>query len=192
MKCGQCDRDAIWSVGGNPFCLHCYEILHRILAEEDAALVRRENHLLAEMESIAGLPPGFHPREQVPPAPVHLHGSTTVNNIKVDRSIVGAINTGNIEKLNVAMRSMTIGGNDEASKAFKEFAEAILAAKDLEDHKRNELLEHLSFLAEQATTKKKSTVAKTVWTSFKDSVQVIASLATIYTQYGPVIERIFQ
>ena len=69
-----------------------------------------ENRAAADLESIVGLP-GMLPRIQIPPLP---SAPLTLNNIKVDNSVVGSINTGNVRAIDVNLTYLYGAGNDKA------------------------------------------------------------------------------
>jgi hypothetical protein len=48
------------------------------------------------------------------------------HNIKVDRSVIGSINTGEVKRIDVAMSHIGAYGNEELVKALKEFTEAVI------------------------------------------------------------------
>lgn len=107
------------------------------------------NFYIQQMELGTMLPLGFMGRVPVPKPP--FQGDTfTLNHINVDRSTIGAINTGSIRSLDVAITRMESQGDSEIGQALAELTQKVIDTSDLSELDKNELLEYLSFLAEQS------------------------------------------
>jgi hypothetical protein len=112
------------------------------------------------------------------------------HSINVDRSVVGAINTGNVKKMEVALNNIHAKNeNAELEKALKEFAEAVLSEKSLAVEKKDDIVEQLSVLAAQAALPKESRVTivmKALVTSIGASIPsaLIEHLDKIKTMLG--------
>jgi hypothetical protein len=104
------------------------------------------NHASAEMDYITGIGP-ISPQMQVPDIP---QGPKILNNIKVDNSVVGAINTGTVQKIDVAVSVLKDAGSKDISEALTLLAQAIANAAELDAAQKNETLEQISFVAAQA------------------------------------------
>lgn len=92
LMCSQGDgRLSICTVDDVPLCVACYHQLEvaQTLALRAAAIGL--NLAAAEMDYATGLP-NLSPRMQLPEIP---RGPVILNNIRVDNSVVGSINTGN-------------------------------------------------------------------------------------------------
>jgi hypothetical protein len=108
------------------------------------------NHALDEMADVSGLPQSMSgPRIQIPEIP---QGPLIFNNIKVANSTVGAINTGTVQAIDVTLTYLHSGGNDKARDALKILTEAILSTRALSVNQKNELVDQVAYLAEQAAT----------------------------------------
>jgi len=96
------------------------------------------------------------------------------HSINVDRSVVGAINTGNVKRMEVALNSIHVKNeNTELEKALKEFTEAVLNEKSLAVEKKDEIVEQLFALATQGAQPKESrltSVMKLLVTSIGASI----------------------
>src|SRR5207247_9593391 len=65
-----------------------------------------------------------YPRYQVPePTPIIQRGPMNFHNIKIDRSVVGAINSGDVQRIEVAMNNINAHGGEVLAAALKEFTE---------------------------------------------------------------------
>lgn len=114
------------------------------------------NFVLDQADEITGLAIGGA-RIQLPPAP---RGPVIFNNLKVDNSVVGAINTGNVKTIDVSLTHLHNAGNDKASDVLKALIEAILSDPSLDSTLRNELVEQLAFLSEQTVCCRKGPKAR--------------------------------
>ena len=72
------------------------------------------------------------------------------NNIRIDRSTVGAINTGTIHTIDVAITTMEHSGNTQVSHALTQFTQAVADDNSLSEIDKKELLEQVAYLSEQA------------------------------------------
>jgi hypothetical protein len=127
FPCGQCGRQSVAAVDNAPLCVDCYYKLEvaRTLGFRSAAIGM--NYAAAEMDSVVGLQ-NFTPRIQVPDIP---RGPTILHNIKVDNSVVGSINTGNVQSIDVSITYLKEAGSKQISEALKALAEAIANSSDL-------------------------------------------------------------
>ena len=74
----------------------------------------------------------------------------TLNNIKLDNSVVGAINTGTVKTIDVNLTHLHNAGSDRAGDALAKLTEAIISADELDPKQKNEMAEQVAFLSEQA------------------------------------------
>src|SRR5687768_13899989 len=99
-RCQQCGRPAIVEYqNGLRFCLDCNE---KFQVQQDRILEQMErehNRLLDEIDEVSGIPSKggrYPPRRKVTV-------SGTFNNIRIDRSTVGVVNTGTISSVDLAI-----------------------------------------------------------------------------------------
>jgi hypothetical protein len=150
-RCDNCTKEAIHGYpNGMKLCLDCSLRQQNAAAQQIKLLMQLQEGARADMDDMLGLP-----RRQ--PAPVVVQrGPMTFNNISVNKSVVGAINTGNVQSIDVAIRDIKQKGTPaaaEMAKALKEFTEATLQATDLEQTAKNDLVEQVAFLTDQLRTK---------------------------------------
>jgi len=139
------------------------------------------NYLTEYMEFATGLS-GMLPRYNIP-APAPKHTPLTFNNITVDRSVVGAINTANVRQIDVSLNSIKNAGNTEAVDAIKNFTEAVLTEKDINNEIKNEIIELISYLTNQSLLKKenkKPAVIKSVLCQIEKLISNISSLVILW------------
>lgn len=83
-------------------------------------------------------------------------GTMNFINIKIDRSAVGAINTGSVEKIDAALSDIKVSGDNELERNLAAFTEGVVASEELSDGARKEILEQLTVVTEEATKPKES------------------------------------
>jgi len=190
-KCCQCGNNAMFLAGEDhsiPLCNDCHLKFQQALQMQQAALTTGMNFLADMMEATTGVY-GVIPRHKVP-TPVHMQvkqGPTTFNNINVDRSVIGSINTGEVGSIDVAMDSI---GDPQLVKALKDFTEAVINNKEMELEKKNEVIEQLAFLSSQATVpsaERKPSIIRTVIASVASSATT-AGLAQAWTALSPLLQ----
>ena len=154
--CSQCGNTAVVSVGGVPLCVDCNLKLAQAQRIRDRALKERYNQLLGEAEALTGLY-GVMPRYEIEPeVPTVVHsGPVNFHNIKVEGSVVGAINTGNVERIDVALSHIKIG-DPELEKALAAFTEAVANSGAILTATKDEILEQLALVAHQAAAPRES------------------------------------
>lgn len=197
-ECSQGDgRAAVGEVNGQPLCVDCFTKLQRAHAEQQALalqLVRHSmamaNQALADMESVTGLY-GLNPRIQIPNMPVT--GPVTFNNFKLDNSTVGAINTGNVHTIDTTVTALRTAGIANAAKALHDFTQAVLGDKTLTAVQKNELLEQVAFLSEQAVSSKERKPGMIMATldGITKMAAAVSGIAAAWHAAEPIIRGIF-
>jgi len=134
--------------GKTPLCIDCYLKMQQAMRIQQTTIAELMNYLTGEMEAAVGLP-GLLPRYEVAKTPV-VTGPVTLHNIRVDNSTVGAINTGEIQKLDVVLTHVKEGGNPALALALQILTQATIDDENLDEEYKNEALQHLSFLGSQA------------------------------------------
>jgi len=154
--------------------------------------VQEMNYLTDMMEATIGLYEVL-PRYKIPQPMVH-QGPLTFHNIKVDQSVVGSINTGEVQRINVAMDHIKTSGNQELVKALEEFTEAVINETKLDAELKNQIIEQISFLAFQSTLpkeKRKPGIVKAVLLAVKNTVSTMVALSSLWSKLQPLLEHIF-
>ena len=128
---------------------------------------------------------------QVPPIP---QGPIILNNIKVDNSVVGAINTGNVRVIDVNLTHLHNAGNDRARDALKALTEAILNDQSLDDTLKQELVEQVAFLSEQtvvAATDRKPGLIKPILEALAQGARTVTTMAGAWQTAAPILRNLF-
>jgi len=191
IKCSQCDKPAIVQIGNNPLCVDCNLKLQQAIKIRNDMLAEEMNYLTEQMETTVGLY-GILPRYKITQPVVH-QGDLTFNNIRVDKSIIGTINTGNIQSIDMTMSNIKISGDEQLAKAIGEFTQAVINETKVSMETRNQILEQLSFLTSQyelPKEKRKPTIIKNVLSAIKDTISTIADLVTIWSVLEPLLTNI--
>ncbi len=192
LSCTQCGKSAIISVDNNPLCADCYLKFQQATQMQNAIQIQKVNYLTDMIEATIGIY-GVLPRYKVTQPMVH-QGPLTFNNIRVDQSVVGSINTGDVQRIDIAMSDIKRSGNEELVKALEEFTEAVIAETKLEAKLRNEIIEQISFLASQSALPKenqKPGIVKAVLLRVKNMASTIVLLASLWDKLQPLLEKVF-
>ena len=147
-----------------------------------AQLASHHNSLLDYADAITGVQGGFG-RMQIPPPPRFIqNGHTVFNNIHVENSTVGVINTGDVKNIDSVVGSAKKGGDAALATALKQFTEAVLQATELAQDQKNDVISQLAFLSQQAVAKDKqaASVLRSIATGIERSVNGVASLVTLW------------
>jgi len=121
----------------------------------DTALKQKMNFLLDYADAVTGMT-GVMPRYKIPNPVVH-QGPVNVHNVRIDRSVVGAVNTGTVDNLEVSLNDIRIDSdNAELKGMLKEFTEAVLRETNLSTESKNDIMEQLSVIASQMALPKES------------------------------------
>ncbi|MBX4996729.1 hypothetical protein HJB72_01820 [Rhizobium lentis] len=188
--CSQCGRPPVWQVASALLCVDCFHKFEvaRTLDFRIAAIGM--NYAAAEMDRLAPFG-GMSPRIQVPEIP---RGATILNNIKVDNSVVGAINTGNVESIDVNISYLKKAGGDEVSAALVELTEAIASAKDIDDSQKRSLIDQVEFVSEQAVKGaegRRPGMISAALSALDSTAKATASLSAIWNSIHPILRHFF-
>ena len=147
-ECEQCGRPAIVDRGGHLLCVNCNYKLEQTFQMQQRALKEHFNFLLDQADAVSGVAAGL-PRYDLSQPMVHT-GPMTFHTVKIDRSVVGAVNTGTIKKMEVALNNVHVqNANAELEDALKELAEAVIQEVSLSAETKNETLQQLAALTEE-------------------------------------------
>ena len=124
-KCNQCNTPAVLDMKGIHLCINCYSKFQEANYLRHIQLASISNQLLDNIDDITGLP-RTGGRFQIPTPTTINAGHTTYNNIRVNDSIVGTINTGNIKKLDSRVSTMRGENRRELAGAIQQLTQAIL------------------------------------------------------------------
>lgn len=193
IKCNQCNTPAVWDVEGTSLCIDCYAKFQQANYLQFAQLASTINALSDNIDDTIGLPRSGG-RFQIPTPTTINAGQTTFNNIRVNDSVVGSINTANVEKLDVRVSAMRSENRSDLADAIQKFTQTIINTSDLEPNDKDSVLECLSYLSDQALTPKserKTTVGKTLISTLEDLLENSASIAPLWSQVRSLFDNLF-
>jgi hypothetical protein len=191
IKC-ECGRTSIVH-GDADLCVHCFYklALAQTLQFRNAAI--GANAAAADMDFISGIP-GFTPRMQVPDLP---RAPMTLNNINVDRSIVGAINTAEVGSIDVSITVLDQAGNKAVGEALKALTQAIVDA-DLPKDDKGAMIDQVAYLGEQAAAAakdRKPGMIKAAFSALNDATLktalTVSAVSTAWSAAAPILKGHF-
>ena len=166
-------------------CLDCSIKYERLMDDRIAADERQINYLEDLMADTVGLPrtgPKYPPR----PPRVHFQG-VTLNNIHIKDSTVGVINTGLIERVDVAIGALKRAGEEDIADAVRQLAEAIVSAQDLEPARKNDAMEMLESVAGEATQppeRRRKAAVRPLLSALAEILKTSAALSALWEKVG--------
>jgi hypothetical protein len=164
-----------------------------VVQQQNNQLSHMINYLTTQADAVAGLP-GVLPRIPVPrPAPPPV-SNTTVNQIKIDNSVIGTVNTGTVDRIEVHMDHISQSGNEEVAGAIKELTEAVAKDTELDTKLKNRLLEWIDLLASEATKPKQSRVSglvQSLLTSLNTLLSKTQVAFEVWSRIKTVLEGFF-
>jgi hypothetical protein len=182
MKCDQCGIPAIVQVAGHPLCVSCHHLFQQTNMMHQNMLSNHMNSLLDQMEMTAGVP-GLLPRHKVMQPNIFTGNIHSGDVISIDRSVVGSVNTGNINNLEVVMNDINSAGNIELVKLIKEFIEQILKSDELSKDLKDELVEQVGYITGETLTpkdKQKPSIIKATLKNISTTISTINGLSTLW------------
>jgi len=187
--CGQCGKQSVVFFGVVHLCVSCYYEFEvaRTLGFRIAAI--GQNNAAAHMDFITGMP--LTPRIQVPDlpkGPIHMH------NIKVDNSVVGAINTAEVHTIDVNITYLKQGGNAQLGEVLKRLTEAIANTKAIGDEERQNLLDQVAYLSEQAASAakdRKPGMVKAALSAIASGATAVEGIEAAWNAAEPLLKSLF-
>ncbi|NTG38804.1 hypothetical protein G6K91_31570 [Agrobacterium rhizogenes] len=188
----ECGKTSVLE-GATHLCVDCFYKLQvaQTLQLRNAAIGM--NYAAREMDFVSGLP-GFTPLMQVPELP---KAPMTLNNIKVDNSVVGSINTGEVGTIDVSITVLEQAGNKELSEALKRLTEAVVNSALGKDDK-DTLIDQVAYLSEQAASaakNRKPGMIRAALNAINDTVTktatTVTTVAAAWHVVGPIITEYF-
>jgi len=189
--CSQCSNTAVYEANSQPLCLGCAQRFQDILDRQLDAHIRDLNYIEAQWERMTGIP---QPRYEVRrPAPV-IAGNVTVNKIRISDSVVGAINTGQIDHLNVVVNAVRESGQAALAEKLAALSQAVVDTRELVVEAKNEALEHLAFLAAEAVRpehQRQRSVGKIILNALEKIMTATGGLLKLWEAVRPLLHSLF-
>jgi hypothetical protein len=188
--CGQCGKPSVIEMQGMGLCVDCWHKLESARTMAFRLNATMVNFAADQMDDMSGLPRSGA-RIALPPAP---RGPVIFNNIQVDNSVVGAINTGNVRTIDITLTHLHNAGNDKARDALKALIEAILSDHTLSDTQKNDLVEQVAFLSEQtvvAAKDRKPGLIKATLGALTQTAGTVTTMAGAWNAAEPILKTLF-
>jgi len=176
-----------------PLCLDCYIRYQNVMWQQQKMAERQINYSTAAMESMAGLPPGILPRYPDPGAVIQT-GDVTLNNIHISNSDIGVLNTGTIESIDATLTVLKTEGNAGLAAAVTALSEAVIKSQKITVEQKNQIMELLDALSEQAVApreKRKTSVVRAVFGELSGVLSGIATVAGLWQKASSVFQKVF-
>jgi len=189
-KCSQCDKNAMYEVGGHSLCQECFLKWQQVQQTAQNQKAATLNYLSDEISYSMGLS-DKPPRLKIP-QPIHQTIPIgTLNHIKVDNSNVGAINTGDFVTIDTNLELLFSKGQEPLAKAIAEFTSELAKSTAIQSDLKKELFEQLSFITSQLKdqTPKKSLV-NPIWESVLQKVSTVSNLVNIGITISKLIDKL--
>ena len=187
MTCSQCHRPALYhfgeGAGSYALCLTCYAVLEDIEFKKFLKLAAMLNQSLDDMDSIAPFGP---PSGRIPVAEIARAASRadTYNNIKIQNSTVGVVNTGNLQRIDAAITMSKGMDSEEFGARLKDVTDTILKASELDAQTRQQMIEVVQAISDQVIGAKPSRpVVSALFGKLKD-------MASNTTAIGVAVEKL--
>lgn len=171
-------------------CVDCYLKLVQATAIQQDTLGRTLNMLHAQMEFALPMPmrlPRYRTREHP------IIGDLVLNNIKIDRSTIGVLNTGVVTNLDSAVTVLNQQGQSELGKAIAQFTEQ-LAGSGLSPTNKEKVAELLSALSTEAIAPKsnqKKAVVPPLLSEISGLIQGAAGLVQLWAPLQHLFTAVF-
>jgi hypothetical protein len=131
---------------GGIMCLDCYSKFQATNESTQRGLERMINYLSDSIDSTFGIPMNS-PRFPEPKPPVYMQ-NPTLNSLTIQDSVVGAVNQGSVQSMNVSLSNINQTHSKEAQ-LVKTFTEMMLKSQELEKEQKEEILDQLTYLTGQ-------------------------------------------
>jgi hypothetical protein len=191
--CSQCRQaPAMYVVQGFPLCLNCRSRQLRDDLAVGAHLAELTNFASRQVEISLGYPPGYMGRVEVQQPNVVHTGDVNLQNISLSNSVVGAVNTGTVERLDVSLSEIKMGGDAELGEALARLAQAVLDS-ELPGDEKNDLIDQTSFVAEQArlpTPNRNRGALKATLASIRDTAATVAAISSAWKAIEPLLNAL--
>jgi hypothetical protein len=193
ILCSQCgQRGAILLIGNEPVCIPCEHTFQQSRWMKFAQNAAMLNFAAQELDEAVGFGPPS-PMIQVPRAPVPpLYFNN--QSVTVSGGTVGSINMGAARDIQISLEVLTQNGDLTVADRLADLTNAVLNADDTTEATKNDLLEQIAFLTQQASAKpeeRKAGILKSILATVKEGTGAIGSAAGAWTAVEPLLKGHF-
>ena len=175
-----------------PLCMDCYIKWQKLQLQQQEMYERQINYLTDQMESAVGMH-GFLPRYPERKAVIHA-GGITLNNIQVTNSEIGVLNTGTIENVDSTVTVLKTEGNADLAAAITSLTEAVIKDNEITTNQKNQVLELLGSLSEEAVApkeKRKLAVVRALLGELAGVLGGVATLTQAWEKTRAILQQVF-
>lgn len=179
-------------IGAEPVCIPCEHIFQQSRYMEFAQNAAMLNYASQEMDAVVGFGRPS-PTVEIPKAPVP---PVYFNNqhVTVSGGNVGVINMATARDIQATLEKITQNGDLGIADKLADLTNAILNTDEAEDGVKNDLLEQVAYLAQQASAKpdeRKPGPVKAIIAGIKDGAGAISSAAGAWNAVEPLLKGHF-
>ncbi len=197
MKCTQCDNVSMFVLSAAPgksdlpLCLDCYFKFIKVISIQQEANERLMNYHASMLEFQVGMPlnlPKFPDRKSV------TIGGVTLNNIKIDNSSIGVLNTGSLEIIDSSISVLDRSNEKNVSQSLRELTEAIYSNKDLSNEAKKQLIDMISVISSEAVLpkdKRRSAAILPIIAQIASIMSGSNALVQLWVHIKPILESLF-
>jgi hypothetical protein len=192
MKCHQCEKAAFYQLEQNVVvCLHCYYKIEQIRNMQFLQNAAMANQALDDMEMISGIRIAGG-RVPVAALAIAARGGdrNVYNNIKINHSTVGVINTGDLAKIDAVITLTKETDIEQIGQQLNELTQVILDSEEKQDNEKQELIDLVRSIAEQLQSGRKRSVILSLLSGFEQRIQTISAAIPIYEKMKHMIEAL--
>lgn len=196
MQCYQCGRPPMYQIviDGHKvnLCIDCQLKMEQIRSRQNEETERIINYLSDNMSAIAGIPsngPRFPERTTI-----NAEG-TVLNNIHIQDSQIGVVNTGIVQTIDAAVTTIRESGNNDLSRAITELTEAVIGDESLPEKNQKEALDLVGIVSAEASLPKEDRRKAMIRPLVKEIgvlLQGSAAASVIYDKVLPMLQVLFQ
>lgn len=171
---------------GHLLCLNCHTTYQQTLLAQQGELARCLNFVLSEAEAVTGVY-GVMPRYEIE-QPVIQAGSTTFDNFKIDRSVIGAINTGRAQKIDVSLSKINTPENADLHDALASFTQSVVNSNEATNETKNAVLDLLEVITSEAAKpneQRNPTLLTTILQKMPTALSTATSSANLWDKIQP-------
>jgi hypothetical protein len=117
-----------------------------------------------------------------------------LNNIHVSNSEIGVLNTGTIENVDNTVTVLKVEDNNEFANSITMLSEAIIKAGELSNNQKNQVLELVESLSQEAVVpkdKRKLAVVRALLAELSGILGNVTTLAQIWEKTYTIILQVF-
>ena len=195
-KCTQCDNNAVQQYGDNYLCLDCLERLSNIHHRDNE---QRHREMMYNMQLANAAEQQIYDTVGMPGKPsfdlsvFQPSRNIKMSTVNVNNSVVGTISTEEVGNIQVSLEKIYAGGNTEIASSLHELTSALLSEDSLDVAKKNETLEQISLLSEQAALpreNRKAGIIRAASSAIKETASTVSSVATAWEKAESIINQL--